>query len=125
MVRVLIGDDHSVFRRGIRELLHEHLGPVEVGEAESGGEMILLAQQRPWDMFIMDITMPGISGTDLLEELRRLRPTTPVLPFSVHPEATYAIRMLRCGASGYLNKATSPNQFMAAINTVLSGRRYI
>ncbi|MGD9725891.1 MAG: response regulator [Nitrospiraceae bacterium] len=125
MVRVLIGDDHSVFRRGIRELLHEHLGSVEIGEAESGGEMILLAQQRPWDLFIMDITMPGTSGTDLLQKLRRLRPTTPVLPFSIHPEATYAIRMLRCGASGYLNKATSPDQLMLAINTVLSGRRYI
>ncbi|WP_447598185.1 response regulator [Nitrospira sp. Nam80] len=125
MVRVLIGDDHSVFRRGIRELLHEHLGSVEVGEAESGAEMILLAQEKPWDLFIMDITMPGTSGTDLLQELRRLRPTTPVLPFSMHPEATYAIRMLRCGASGYLNKATSPNQLVTAIKTILSGRRYI
>jgi DNA-binding NarL/FixJ family response regulator len=96
-----------------------------VVEAQNGTEMVELARNTEWDVFIMDITMPGQSGSDLVQELRRLRLTTPVLPFSMHPEATYAIRMLRCGASGYLNKATSPNQLMTAINTILSGRRYI
>jgi two-component system invasion response regulator UvrY len=125
MPRILIGDDHAVFRRGIREILCEHWPSVEVAEAGSGSEMVELARNTQWDVFIMDITMPGQSGTDLLQELRQIRPETPVLPFSMHPENTYALRMIRSGASGYLNKATTPDELMTALKTVMAGRRYI
>ena len=126
MPNILIGDDHDVFRRGTRDILHEHFDPVAIGEAESGLEMIRLAEQSPWDVCIMDVTMPGKSGTDLLQELIRVRPSTPILALSMQPESIYAVRMVVSGASGYLNKAaTSATQLTMAIKTLLSGNKYI
>lgn len=125
MVSILIGDDHPVFRRGIREVLCERFKDVLIEEAETGSDMIAKAQLRHWDAAVMDVTMPDKSGTDLLDELRRVCPDTPVLVFSVHPESMYAVRMLRSGACGYLNKATSSDQLVTAIQTVLDGRRYL
>src|SRR5688572_3940334 len=126
MPNILIGDDHDVFRRGTRDILNERFDPVAIEEAESGLEMIRLAEQSPWDVCIMDVTMPGKSGTDLLQELIRVRPSTPILALSMHPEPTYAVRMIVSGASGYLNKAaTSATQLTMAIKTLLSGHKYI
>jgi DNA-binding NarL/FixJ family response regulator len=126
MPDILIGDDHDVFRRGTRDILHERFDPVAIEEAESGLEMIRLAEQSPWDVCIMDVTMQGKSGTDLLQELIRVRPSTPILALSMHPESTYAVRMIVSGASGYLNKAqTSATQLTMAIETLLSGHKYI
>ena len=125
MVNILIGDDHAVFRRGLREVLLEHLPSAHIEESSTGTEMVQKATGRSWDVFLMDITMPGKSGDKLVQELRRVRPSTPVLVLSVHPESTYAIPMLRAGAKGYLNKATSPDHLVAAIQSVISGRRYI
>ena len=125
MLNILIGDDHAVFRRGTRDILHENFDPIAIEEAQSGLEMIRLAEQSPWDVCIMDITMPGKSGTDLLQELIRVRPSSPVLTLSMHPESTYAVRMIRSGASGYLNKATSATQLTTAIKMLLSGHKYI
>lgn len=125
MLRVLIADDHAIFRRGIRDLLRERFSPITIKEADTGVEMLARAGRRAWDLFIMDIAMPGKSGMDLLQDLRSMRPSTPVLVFSVHPETPYAARMIRSGASGYLNKATSLDQLAFAIETILGGRRYI
>lgn len=114
-----------MFRRGTRDVIYEHFPDVFVGEAETGANMLVLAGQRKWDAFIMDVTLPDTSGTDLLHDLLQVSPGTPVLVFSVHPEATYAVRMIRSGACGYLNKATGSNELIMAIETILDGRRYL
>jgi DNA-binding NarL/FixJ family response regulator len=125
MLRILIGDDHAVFRRGTRDVLCEHFAPIEVAEAKTGSDMIALASRGHWDAMIMDITMPGKSGTDLLEDLRRTHPTTPILVFSMHPEESYAVRMLRAGASGYLNKSIGLDGLISAVQAILLGQEYV
>lgn len=125
MLHILISDDHAVFRRGIRDILLEYLRPAHIEEAGTGTAMLQLASLQAWDLFVMDITMPGTNGVELLRELLRVSPNTPILIFSMHPEATYAVRMIQAGARGYLNKATSPEKLVTAVQTVLSGSRYI
>ena len=125
MLSILIGDDHPMFRRGTRDVLLEHFDSVMVEEAETGAEMIEKAGKRPWDLFIMDVTIPDKAGTELLDDLLRVCPATPVLVFSVHPERTYAVRMIRSGARSYLNKATGSDQLISAIRTILDGHRYL
>jgi two-component system invasion response regulator UvrY len=124
-LQILVGDEHPVFRRGIRDLLCEHLAPVEVEEAASGPDMVLLAQRKSWDLFIMDIRMPGKSGTELLHDLRRVRPSTPVLAISNYSEQAYAVRMIRAGASAYVTKCSTPDVLITAVKTILSGHKYI
>ena len=125
MLRILIGDDHAVFRRGTKDVLQEHFAPLEVHEAKTGWEMATLASQGRWDAFIMDVTMPGKSGTDLLEHIRTLHPATPVLVYSMHSEESYAVRMIRSGASGYLNKSTGLDELISAMRSLLSGQEFI
>lgn len=125
MLRILIGDDHAVFRRGTKDVLQEHFAPVEVVEAKTGWEMITLASQGHWDACVMDVTMPGKSGTDLLEHLRTLQPATPVLVYSMHPEESYAVRMIQSGASAYLNKATGLDDLIGAMQSLLAGKEFI
>jgi two-component system invasion response regulator UvrY len=124
-LQILVGDEHPVFRRGIRDLLYEHFAPVDVEEVTSGSDMVLLAQRKPWDLFIMDVKMTGKSGTELLQDLRRIRPSTPVLAISNYSEQTYAVRMIRAGASAYLTKCSTPEVLIAAVKTILSGHKYI
>jgi DNA-binding NarL/FixJ family response regulator len=125
MVRILVADDHAVFRRGTCDLLREHLAAVEIEEAKDGPEMVQRAQAGPWDLFIMDVTMPGVSGTELVERLTRTHPSTPILVLSVYPESDYAVRMIRSGAMAYLNKATSVDELVRAVDTLVAGTRYI
>src|SRR5574338_789642 len=124
-LHIRIGDDQPVCRRGIRDLLCEHLTPINIEEAASGPEMVFLAQKRDWDLFIMDVRMSGKSGTDLLEDLLRIRPSTPVIALSIHSEQAYAVRMIRSGASAYLTKSSTPDVLVNAVKTVLSGHKYI
>jgi DNA-binding NarL/FixJ family response regulator len=126
MLSVLIGDDHPVFRRGTRDVLIVGLSPVDIGEAANGMELVALVKQKAWDVCIMDVTMPEKSGTDLLQEILSLRPSMPVLVLSMHPEKTYAVRMIRSGASGYLNKATThPALLIEAIKSVVAGHKFL
>ena len=121
MLSIVIGDDHPVFRRGTRDVLLEILSPVEIQEAGTGIELISLVRQKAWDVCIMDASMPEKSGTELLREILSVRPLMPVLVFSMYPENMYAVRMIRGGASGYLNKATtSPGLLLEAIRAVIS-----
>lgn len=124
-LQILVGDEHPVFRRGIRDLLCEHFAPVEVEEVPSGLDMVFQAQRKSWDLFIMDIKLPGKSGTDLLQDLRRVQPSTPVLAISNYSEQAYAVRMIRAGASAYLTKCSTPDVLIAAVKTILSGHKYI
>ena len=125
MIRVLIADDHAIVRRGLRQLLLEEYPSArieEVGDAES---LISKAMQGEWDVVICDLSMPGRSGLDALRQIRQSSPSLPVLIMSMHPEDQYALRVLKAGASGYLNKESIHEEVIKAIYTVLLGKKFI
>jgi DNA-binding NarL/FixJ family response regulator len=126
MIRALIADDHALVRRGIREVLEE-CGDIRVtGEASHAGEVLaLLGKKVPCDVVVLDINLPGRSGLDLLEDLRRDRPRLPVLILTVYSEEQYALRALKSGAAGYLTKEAVPDRLVEAVRKVVAGGRYI
>jgi len=124
-MRILVCDDHPIVRRGLREILEQAGAPVTVGEAASAAEGLALARKQSWDTVVLDITMPGRSGLELLKELKSERPNVPVLVLSVHPAEQYAVRVLRAGASGYLTKESAPEELLTAIRHIVRGGRYI
>src|SRR5919108_3863413 len=124
-MRILICDDHPIVRKGLREILEQEGAPATIGEAASAAEGLELARKKPWDAVVLDITMPGRSGLELLKQLREERPNLPVLVLSVHPAEQYAIRVLRAGASGYLTKESAPDELLTAVRRILRGGRYI
>ncbi len=125
MIRILIADDHAILRRGLREILAREMQNVVCGEAEDAQELMREIESRPWDLVILDVTMPGRSGVDVLKDLKRTRPRLPVLVLSMHPEDQYGKRMLKAGAAGYMNKETAPEELIRAIRKVLAGGRYV
>ena len=125
MLRVLIADDHAILRRGLIEiLLRELKGPV-CGEAENAQQVLAQVRSHTWDLVILDVSMPGRSGIDVLSDLKRERPKLPVLVLSMHPEDQYGKRVLKAGASGYMNKNSAPEELIKAIRKVLAGGRYV
>src|SRR5437879_6166297 len=124
-MRVLIADDHAVFRRGLRETIGETFPKVTFGEADTAQEAVECVRQQDWDIVILDISMPGRSGLDILEDLRRLRPKLPVLLLSMHPEEQYARRALKAGAAGYLTKESVPDELKLAVRKIVAGGRYV
>ena len=125
MIRVLIADDHAILRRGLREILTRELQGVVCGEAESAQQVLAQVQGQNWDLVILDITMPGRSGVDVLKDLKRMQPRLPVLVLSMHPEGQYGKRVLKAGAHGYLNKESAPEELIRAIRKLLDGGRYV
>ncbi|MBE0621496.1 MAG: response regulator transcription factor [Burkholderiales bacterium] len=125
MIRVLIADDHAILRRGLAQIISE-AGDMEVcAEAESGAQTIKLAREHALDVVLLDITMPDRNGLDTLKQLKKEKPKLSVLMLSMHPEETYALRAIKAGASGYLNKQSAPALLVTAIRQVAGGRRYI
>jgi len=125
MLRVLLVDDHPVFRKGMKVVLEEGLRPgVEVSEA-SDGEQALALLQPPPDVLVLDLSMPGRSGIDLLTEIKHRCPKLPVLIMSLHAEEQFAVRALRAGASGYLTKSAAPENLVAAVTKVAKGGRFV
>jgi two-component system invasion response regulator UvrY len=125
MIRVLIADDHAILRRGLAQIINE-AGDMEVcAEAENGAQTIQIARQHPLDVVVLDITMPDRNGLDTLKQLKKEKPKLAVLMLSMHPEETYAVRAIKSGASGYLNKQSAPALLVTAIRQVAGGRRYI
>jgi DNA-binding NarL/FixJ family response regulator len=125
VIRVLIADDHAILRRGLREILMRELEGVVCGEAENAQQVLAQVQSQNWDLAIVDITMPGRSGLDVLRDLQRLQPRLPVLVLSMHSEDQYGKRVLKAGASGYMNKESAPEELIKAIRKVLAGGRYV
>jgi DNA-binding NarL/FixJ family response regulator len=125
MIKILIADDHAILRRGLKEILMRELDAVTWGEAENGEQVIEQIQSRDWDLLILDITMPGRGGLDVLKNLKALRPRLPVLVLSMHPEDQYGKRVLKAGASGYMNKESAPEELMKAVRKLLGGGRYV
>ena len=125
MLNILIADDHSIFRRGLKDLLSDGLGAVTIGECSNAFDLLQLLKQKKWDVVILDIGMPGTTGTDALIQVKRHRPSLPVLMLSMHPEDQYAVRMFKAGANAYLTKASAPEELVVAIKKVLDGGNYV
>jgi two-component system, NarL family, invasion response regulator UvrY len=125
MIRVLIADDHAVVREGVKRILAEAADLVIAGEASHGQEILAKVATEAWDVVLLDISMPGRNGLEVLQQLRNLRPSLPVLVFSMHPENQYAVRAFRAGAAGYLTKDSIPQELVTAIRKVLQGGRYV
>lgn len=124
-MRILIADDHAVVRRGLRETLGEAFSRVTFGEAKTAQETLDSVGRQDWDVVILDISMPGKSGLDILDDLHRLRPKLPVLLLSMHPEKQFARRALKSGAAGYLTKESVPEEIKQAVRRVQAGGRYV
>lgn len=125
MIRVLIADDHPLVRAGLKNVLREEADMSVVGEASNGRELLDLIRKEPTDVVLIDISMPGRSGLDVLQEIKHDHPKLPVLVFSMHPEDRYAIRALRIGAAGYLTKESPPAELVKAIRKIVSGGKYV
>jgi len=124
-MRILIADDHAVFRRGLRETLAEAFSRVTYGEAKTAEETVDCVRRQDWDVVILDISMPGKSGLDILDDVKRLRPRIPVLLLTMHPEQQFARRALKAGAAGYLTKDSVPDELKVAIKRIVAGGRYV
>lgn len=125
MIRILIADDHTVVRKGLRQILVEEFTDAHIDDVADAEELIKKVIKEKWDMVISDLTMPGKSGLDVLQYVKQNLPTLPVLILSIHPEEQYAIRVLKAGAAGYLSKDTAPDELVNAVKRVLQGKKYI
>ena len=123
--RILVVDDHPLFRAGVQTLLSEEPEFGEVAGAANGEEALARIRAERWDAVVLDISMPQKSGIDILEQIRRDHPELPVLILSMHPAEQYALNLLRAGATGYLTKEAVPEELVHALHTLLAGRRYI
>lgn len=125
MIKILIADDHAIVRRGLKQILTETADMVVAGEAHNGQELLEKMRSDQWDVVVLDISMPGRGGLDILKQLKSERPKLPVLMLTIHPEDQYAVRVLRAGASGYLTKESAPDHLVEAIRKVARGGKYI
>lgn len=123
--QVLVADDHAIIRDGMRKILADTDDMEMVGEAANGHEVMDLIRQRDWDLVVLDLSMPGRSGVELIKLIKAERPKCPILIFSMHPEEQYALRALRAGASGYLSKEGDSDLILPALRKVASGGVYI
>lgn len=123
MLKILTIDDHEVVRRGIKEMFTEE--SATFGEARSGAEAIAMVRKQQWDIAVLDISLGGRSGLEVLAELKQLRPRMPVLILSMHAEEQYAVRAFKAGASGYINKASSGEELRRAILKIIKGGQYV
>jgi two-component system invasion response regulator UvrY len=125
MTRILLADDHAVVRQGLRQILRDSIRDAAFGEAASGEEALEAGRVANWDIVILDISLPGKSGLEVLKELRQIQPRLPVLILSMHPEEQFAVRALRAGAAGYITKRTAAVDLAAAVRKVLAGGKYV
>lgn len=125
MIRILIADDHSIVREGLKQILADEFPKAIFGEAQNAAEVLDLILTQKWDVAIMDISMPGRGGLEILRELKQHKANIPVLILSMYPEDQYAMRALKGGASGYLTKESAPDELVRAIKQILSGRKYV
>ena len=125
MIRILIIDDHAIVRRGLRDIVADTPDMEVVVEASNGHEGLRMARKSEPDVILLDISMPGLSGLETLQQIKAERPSRQVLMLSMFPEEQYAVRALKLGASGYLTKESAPDELIAAIRKVASGGRYV
>ncbi|HOW51997.1 MAG TPA: response regulator transcription factor [bacterium] len=124
-MRILLVDDHAVIRKGLARLIADEISAAVIGEAGSAAEALTELALQKWELLILDIFMPGSGGLTVLDEVRRLYPELPVLVLSSAPEEQMAVRVLKAGARGYLNKQCAPEELVSAIRKVMAHGRYI
>lgn len=124
-LRVLIADDHAIVRRGLRAIIADEFTGAEFGETTDGPQVLHAVRQGQWDVVLLDISVPGRGGLEIIKAIRDMRPKLPVLAMSIHSEDQYAIRAIRAGAAGYLSKKTTPQELIRAIREVLAQGIYI
>ncbi len=125
MMRIVIADDHAIVRHGLRQIVEDEQDMCVVGEAGNGEELVALLRQQPCDIVVLDVSMPGASGLDVLKWIKADHPRLPVLILSIHPEDQYAVRVLRSGAAGYMTKDSAPEELVKALRKVSHGGRYV
>lgn len=123
--RIILADDHSFVRLGIIQILKDEYPYAEIMQVGDAESLIKEVFRHPWDLVISDLDMPGRSGLEALEQIKMLRPDLPVLILSIYPEDLYALRVLKAGASGYLNKNSAPDELIVAIQRIALGKKYI
>jgi two-component system invasion response regulator UvrY len=124
-MRILIADDHAVLRSGLKLILGQVFDEAKFGEAEDCRQVLDAALAHHWDLVILDLSMPGRGGLDVLKELKAQRPKLPVLVLSMHAEKQFAVRALRAGAAGYLTKASAGAELLKAVEHIMAGGRYV
>jgi DNA-binding NarL/FixJ family response regulator len=124
-LRILIAEDHAVVRQGVRQLLLDRDVATEVFEAENGADALAQAAIRPYDVILLDISLPDMNGVEVLKRIKRKAPRVPVLIFSMFREDQYAVRALKAGAAGYLSKTVDAAQMIVAIRQVVAGRKFV
>ena len=125
MIRIVIADDHTLMREGLKRILESVPDIVVVGEAVDGHETLARARQTDFDLLLLDMSMPGKSGVELIRQIKEIAPKLPILVLTMHEEEQYAVRAIRAGARGYLTKESAGTQLLCAIRKVASGRPYI
>ena len=123
-LRILLVDDHTIVRDGLKQILSKHFVQATFGEARDSGEAITAIENAFWDLILLDITLPGQSGLEVLKEITSRRPGAKVLVLTMHPEEQYAARVLKAGASGYLTKETASEEVINAVTTIQAGGKY-
>jgi DNA-binding NarL/FixJ family response regulator len=124
-MKILIADDHAVLRQGLKQILADEFEGVEFGEAATTQETLDRLHQGAWEVLVLDLHMPGRGGLEVLKEVRQHHPRLPVLVLSIFPEDQLAVRVLKAGAAGYLNKQAAPEELVQAVRKVCSGGRYV
>jgi len=124
-MRLLITDDHAVVRQGLKEILASKFPQASFGEAETAQQALDRVQEVKWDVVLLDITMPGRSGLDVLKDLKAARPEMRILIWTMHPEEQFAVQALKAGADGYLTKRFAADEVVNAINRLLAGGKYV
>ena len=124
-MKILIADDHAVLRKGLRQILAEEFPEAQIGEATTTPETLELLSRERWDVLVLDIFMPGRTGLEVLRDVRQQQPKLPVLVLSSAPEEQLAVRVLKAGAKGYLNKQAAPEELVNALRKILAGGRYV
>jgi DNA-binding NarL/FixJ family response regulator len=125
MLRILVADDHALFREGLKQILHENFDGVESDQASNGYEVLDKISLHDYDILLLDIAMPGLSGLDVLKQLKGKRPKLRVLVLSMYPEGQYAVRAIRAGAAGYLTKRSASDELIEAIKKISQGGTYV
>lgn len=123
--RIILADDHSFIRLGLIQILKDEYPSVEIEQVADGESLVKAVMQKDWSLVITDLDMPGRSGLEALEQIKLIKPNLPVLVLSIYPEELYAVRVLKAGAYGYLNKNSAPDELINAIERISLGKKYI